>query len=40
MVKMEEDKPLGNKEEKKEKGENSLLNYEYDKEDDCVDWET
>ncbi len=40
MVKMEEDKPLINKEEKKEKDENSLLNYEYDEDDDGVDWET
>ena len=36
---MEEEKPLTNKEEKKEKGENSLLNYEYDENDDGVDWE-
>ena len=40
MVKMEEEKPLTNKEEKKEKDENSLLNYEYDEDDDGVDWET
>ena len=40
MVKMEEKKPLANKEEKKEKEENSLLNYEYDEDDDGVDWET
>ncbi len=40
MVKMEEDKPLINKEEMKEKDENSLLNYEYDEDDDGVDWET
>ena len=39
MVKMEEEKPLINKEEKKEKKENSLLNYEYDEDDDGVDWE-
>ena len=40
MVKMEEEKPLTNKEEKKETDENSLLNYEYDEDDDGVDWET
>jgi len=40
MVKMEEEKPLTNKEETKEKNENSLLNYEYDEDDDGVDWET
>ena len=40
MVKMEEEKPLTNKEERKEKEENSLLNYEYDEDDDGVDWET
>ncbi len=40
MVRMEEETPLANKEEKKEKGENSLLNYEYDEDDDGVDWET
>jgi len=34
MVKMEEEKPLANKEERKEKEENSLLNYEYDEDDD------
>ena len=39
MVKMEEEKPLINKEEKKGKEENSLLNYEYDEDDDGVDWE-
>ena len=39
MVKMEEEMPLTNKEEKKEKDENSLLNYEYDENDDGVDWE-
>ena len=36
---MEEEKPLTNKEEKK-KDENYLLNYEYDEDDDGVDWET
>ena len=40
MVKMEEEKPLSNKEETTEKEENSLLNYEYDEDDDGVDWET
>ena len=40
MVKMEEEKPLTNKEDHKEKNEDSLLNYEYDEEDDGVDWET
>jgi len=39
MVKMEEEKPLSNKEETKEKKENSLLNYEYDEDNDGVDWE-
>ena len=34
MVKIEEEKPLTNKEETKEKGENSLLSYEYDADDD------
>ena len=37
---LKEEKPLTNKEEKKEKDENSLLNYEYDEDDDGVDWET
>ena len=37
---MEEEMPLTNKEEKEEKEENSLLNYEYDEDDDGVDWET
>lgn len=36
---MEEEKPLSNYEEKKEKEEKSLLHYEYDKDDDGVDWE-
>ena len=40
MVKMEEEMPLTNKEENKEKDENSLLNYEYDEDDDGVYWET
>ena len=40
MVKMEEENPLTNKEETTEKDENSLLNYEYDEDDDGVDWET
>ncbi len=39
MVKMEEEMPLANQEENKEKVENSLLNYEYDEDDDGVDWE-
>jgi len=39
MAKMEEEKPLTNKDETKEKEENSLLNYEYDEDDDGVDWE-
>ena len=39
-VKMEEEMPLANQEEKKEKDENSLLNYECDEDDDGVDWET
>ena len=34
-VKMEEEMPLANQEEKKEKDENSLLNYKYNQ-DDCV----
>ena len=29
-----------NKEEKKEKDKNSLLNYECDEDDDGIDWET
>ncbi len=37
---MEEEMPLANQEEKKEKDENLLLNYECDKDDDGVDWET
>ncbi len=37
---MEEEKLLPNKEEKKEKDENPLLNYECDQDDDGVDWET
>ena len=40
MVKMEEEKPLTDKEEQQEKEKNSLLNYEYDEADDGVDWET
>ncbi len=39
MVKMDEEIPPTNSEEKKEKGEKSLLNYEYDEDDDGVDWE-
>ena len=39
MVKMEEETPLTNQEETKEKEENSLLNYEYDEDDDGGDWE-
>ena len=39
MVKMEEEMHLTNHEETKEKKENSLLNYEYDEDDDGVDWE-
>ena len=39
MVKMEEEKPLTKKEDKKEKDENSLLDYECDEDDDGVDWE-
>ena len=40
MVNIEQEKPLTNKEKTKEKDENSLLNYEYDEDDDGVDWET
>ena len=40
MVKMEGEKTLNNEEDRKEKDENSLLNYEYDEDDDGVDWET
>ena len=40
MVKREEDKPLTNKENSKEKNKGSLLNYEYEEDDDGVDWET
>ena len=36
---MEEEKPLANKDETKEKEANSLLNYEYVEDDDGVDWE-
>ena len=36
---MEEEMPVTNKDETKEKEENSLLNYEYDEDDDGVDWE-
>ena len=39
MVKMEEEMPVTNKEETKEKKESSLLNYEFDEDDDGVDWE-
>ena len=39
MAEMKEEKPLTNKEERKEKEENSLLNYEYDEDDDGVHWE-
>ena len=39
MLKIEEEKPLTNKDETIEKEENSLLNYEYDEDDDGVDWE-
>ena len=38
MVKIEEEKPLTN-EESKENDENSLLNYEYDEDDEGVDWD-
>ena len=34
---MEEEMPLANQEEKKEKDENSLLNYECDEDNDGVD---
>ena len=40
LEKMEKEKPLSNKEDNKEKNEDSLLNYEYDEDDDGVDWET
>ena len=40
MIKKEEEKPLTNKEDRKEKNENSLLNYECDENDDGADWET
>ena len=40
MIKKEEEKPLTNKEDRKEKNEDSLLNYEYDEDGDGVDWET
>ena len=40
MVRIEEESSLANKEEATEKEENSLLNYEYDEDDDGVDWET
>ena len=37
---MVEENPSTNKEDQKEKDEDSLLNYEYDEDDDGVDWET
>ena len=40
MIKKEEEKPLTNKEDRKEKNENYLLNYECDENDDGADWET
>ena len=40
MIKKEEEKPLTNKEDRKEKNEDSLLNYECDENDDGADWET
>ena len=40
MIKKEEEKPLTNQEDTKEKNENSLLNYECDENDDGADWET
>ena len=40
MLEMEEEKPLTKERRKKEKKEDSLLNYEYDEDDDGVDWET
>ena len=40
MIKKEEEKPLTNKEDRKEKNENSLLNNECDEKDDGADWET
>ncbi len=40
MMKMDEEKPLRAKKDRKEKKENSLLNYEYDEDDDGIDWET
>ncbi len=39
-VKMEEEKPLANQEDKNERNENLLLNYECDEDDDGDDWET
>ena len=39
-VKMGEEKLLTNKEEKKEKDENFLLNYECAEDDDGCEWET
>ena len=40
VIKKEEEKPLTNQEDRKEKNENSLLNYECDENDDGADWET
>ena len=40
MVKIEKEKPLSKKENSKEKKEDALLNYEYDEDDDGIDWET
>ncbi len=37
---MEEKKSLTNNKDQKEKDEDSLVNYEYDEDDDGVDWET
>ncbi len=36
---MEEEKPLTNQEDQKEKNDESLLNYEFDEGDDGIDWE-
>ena len=39
MVKIEGENPLTNKEDQKEKDGDSLQNYEYDEDDDGIDWE-
>ncbi len=40
MVRIEEDKPLNNKDSRNEQDKDYLLNYEFDEDDDGFDWET